>query len=221
MLSPATFGMAQTIIVKDSITHEAVPFVSLNFGNDTGGYTDENGAIAIPNEAAQIRLSHICYETKSISKITADLQTIFLVPKSINLDEVAISAKALKRTKTTEVGSMKAKTQTKQLIGYSKQNRHTLIILDEILKGTNSLDKLNGSRLFLQSISDLPVTGIVATHDLELSKIQQESPDRFHNYCFEIQLSDEITYTYRITEGVARNQNATYLLKNILKEQEI
>ena len=113
MLSPATFGMAQTIIVKDSITHEAVPFVSVNFGNDTGGYTDENGAIAIPNEAAQIRLSHICYETKSISKITAHLQTIFLVPKSINLDEVAISAKALKRTKTTEVGSMKAKTQTK------------------------------------------------------------------------------------------------------------
>ncbi|MBR5716548.1 MAG: DNA mismatch repair protein MutS, partial [Bacteroidales bacterium] len=90
-----------------------------------------------------------------------------------------------------------------QLIGYCKQNRHTLIILDEILKGTNSLDKLNGSRLFLQSISSLPVTGIVATHDLELSKMQQESPDRFHNYCFEIQLSDEITYTYRITEGVA------------------
>ena len=109
----------------------------------------------------------------------------------------------------------------KQLIGYCKQNRHTLIILDEILKGTNSLDKLNGSRLFLQSISGLPVTGIVATHDLELSKMQQESPERFHNYCFEIQLSDEITYTYRITEGVARNQNATYLLKNILKEQEI
>jgi hypothetical protein len=109
----------------------------------------------------------------------------------------------------------------KQLIGYCKQNRHTLIILDEILKGTNSLDKLNGSRLFLQSISELPVTGIVATHDLELSKMQQESPSRFHNYCFEIQLSDEITYTYRITEGVARNQNATYLLNNILKEQQI
>ena len=113
LLSPATFGMAQTIIVKDSITHEAVPFVSVNFGNDTGGYTDENGAIAIPNEAAQIRLSHICYETKSISKITADLQTIFLAPISINLDEVAVSAKAPKRIKTTKVGLMKAKTQTK------------------------------------------------------------------------------------------------------------
>ena len=83
MLLTATFGMSQTIIVKDSITHEAVPFVSVYFGNDTGGYTDEKGMIAIPNEAAQIRLSHICYETKSISKIPADSQTIFLVPKSI------------------------------------------------------------------------------------------------------------------------------------------
>ena len=92
ILLVATFGMAQTIIVKDSITNESIPFVSVNFGNETGGYTDEKGMIAIPNEAAQIRLSHICYETKSISKITADLQTIF---------------------KTTEVGAMKAKTQTK------------------------------------------------------------------------------------------------------------
>ena len=105
-----------------------------------------------------------------------------------------------------------------QLIEVCRQNRHTLIILDEILKGTNSLDKLNGSRLFLQSVTSLPITGIIATHDLELSKMQQEHPERFHNFCFEIQLADEITYTYRLSEGVARNQNATYLLKNILKK---
>ena len=102
----------QTMTVKDSITNEPIPFVSVYFGNDTGGYTDEKGMIAIPNEAAQMRLSHICYETKSIFKITADSQTIILVPKSINLDEVAISAKVPKRIKTTAVGLMKAKTQT-------------------------------------------------------------------------------------------------------------
>ena len=113
MLLTATFGMSQTIIVKDSITNEPIPFVSVYFGNDTGGYTDEKGMIAIPNEAAQMRLSHICYETKSIFKITADSQTIFLAPISINLDEVAISAKVPKRIKTTAVGLMKAKTQTK------------------------------------------------------------------------------------------------------------
>lgn len=104
-----------------------------------------------------------------------------------------------------------------QLIETCRRNDHTLIILDEILKGTNSLDKLNGSRLFLQSVATLPVTGIIATHDLELSKMEQEYPNRFHNYCFEIRLTDEITYTYRLSEGVARNQNATYLLKNILR----
>ena len=93
---------------------------------------------------------------------------------------------------------------------------HTLIILDEILKGTNSLDKLNGSRLFLEAVSALPVTGIIATHDLELSRMADEHPDRFHNHCFEIQLADDITYSYRITPGVARNQNATYLLRQLL-----
>lgn len=93
----------------------------------------------------------------------------------------------------------------------------TLIILDEILKGTNSLDKLNGSRMFLEAMSAQPVSGIIATHDLELSKMADERPGRFHNYCFEIELSDNIIYTYKITPGVARNQNATFLLKNIIR----
>ena len=104
----------------------------------------------------------------------------------------------------------------KQLIAICRENRHTLIILDEILKGTNSADKLSGSRMFLESISQLPVTGIIATHDLELSKMSDEHPALFHNYCFEIELTDNVTYSYKITPGVARNQNATYLLKGIL-----
>ena len=104
----------------------------------------------------------------------------------------------------------------RQLLDSCRQARRTLIILDEILKGTNSLDKLNGSRLFLEAVAELPVTGIIATHDLELSKMEDERPDRFHNWCFEIELADNITYTYKITRGVARNQNATFLLKGIL-----
>lgn len=103
-----------------------------------------------------------------------------------------------------------------QLIDSCKRADRTLIILDEILKGTNSLDKLNGSRMFLDAISRLNVSGLIATHDLELSKMADEHADRFHNWCFEIKLSDDITYTYRITPGVARNQNATYLLRNII-----
>ena len=105
----------------------------------------------------------------------------------------------------------------KKLLGSLHDDVPSLIILDEILKGTNSLDKLNGSRLFLQYIAERNVTGVIATHDLELSKMENENVGRFHNYCFEIELGEDITYSYKITKGVARNQNATYLLKGILK----
>ena len=104
-----------------------------------------------------------------------------------------------------------------QLIAFCKSRRKTLIILDEILKGTNSLDKLNGSRLFLETVSRLSVSGIIATHDLELSKLEDAQGNRFINYCFEIELNNEVTYTYKIARGVAQNQNATFLLKNILQ----
>ena len=105
----------------------------------------------------------------------------------------------------------------KKLLGSLHDDVPSLIILDEILKGTNSLDKLNGSRLFLQYIAERNVTGVIATHDLELSKMENEYVGHFHNYCFEIELGEDITYSYKITKGVARNQNATYLLKGILK----
>ena len=99
--------------------------------------------------------------------------------------------------------------------GDGSAQQGTLLILDEILKGTNSLDKLNGSRVFLKAITGYPVSGIIATHDLELSKMADED-NRFHNYCFEIELGRKVTYSYKITPGVAANQNATYLLRNIL-----
>ncbi len=94
----------------------------------------------------------------------------------------------------------------------------TMVILDEILKGTNSLDKLNGSRLFLEHIATKNVTGIIATHDLELSRLSEDASQRFHNYCFEIALGTDVTYSYTISKGVAQNQNATYLLSQILTQ---
>ena len=104
-----------------------------------------------------------------------------------------------------------------QMINYCKQNNHTLIILDEILKGTNSIDKLKGSKLLLEEISKLPVSGIIATHDLELTKMANENK-HICNLCFEIELGDEINYTYKIEQGVAQNLNATYLLKKIISK---
>ena len=104
-----------------------------------------------------------------------------------------------------------------QLLENIHEDEPCLIILDEILKGTNSVDKLNGSKMFLESVKNLNVTGIIATHDLELSKMATSYPEQFHNFCFEIELGTEVTYSYKIAPGVALNQNATFLLKQLLK----
>ena len=105
----------------------------------------------------------------------------------------------------------------RQLITHVKSHPFTFIILDEILKGTNSKDKLKGSILFLREMAKYPVSVIVATHDLELAKLEKEFPESYRNYCFEIELSDQIHYTYKIQSGVAQNLNASFLLEKILK----
>lgn len=105
----------------------------------------------------------------------------------------------------------------KQLVQYVKSNHCTLIILDEILKGTNSKDKLKGSVMFLRELAKYNMATVVATHDLELAKLEEDDNCIYSNYRFEIELSEEITYSYKIQEGVAQNLNASYLLENILR----
>ena len=107
----------------------------------------------------------------------------------------------------------------KQLIGVL-DDTPTLVILDEILRGTNSKDKLHGSQIFLEYLSRHNVTAIIATHDLELSQMAEDHGDRFHNYCFEISIGEQVSYDYRITPGIAKNQNATYLLKKMIAEKD-
>lgn len=108
-----------------------------------------------------------------------------------------------------------------QLINHVKEHRFTLIILDEILKGTNSKDKLEGSVLFLDEISQYNMSAIIATHDLELAKRNANNSSSYKNYCFEIELSENITYSYKIKEGVAQNLNASWLLARILNKNNL
>jgi DNA mismatch repair ATPase MutS len=89
----------------------------------------------------------------------------------------------------------------------------TLVILDEILKGTNSKDKLTGSKLFLQKLIEYNTFGIVATHDLELGILENEYPNNFKNICFEIVFeNDDVRYDYLLKKGITTNLNATFLL---------
>ncbi len=89
------------------------------------------------------------------------------------------------------------------------------IILDEILKGTNSTDKAIGSRKFVEKLVAGNATGIIATHDLSLCEISKELPE-VKNYYFDAEIvNDELYFDYKFKKGICQNMNASFLLKKM------
>ncbi|MCC8173103.1 MAG: hypothetical protein LIO65_01540 [Odoribacter sp.] len=104
----------------------------------------------------------------------------------------------------------------KKLTEVAEKSERLFIILDEMLKGTNSKDKLNGSLKFLERLLLYPVSGLIATHDLALGKLAEQYPGNFFNSCFEIAHSgDEIKYDYKLKEGISQNMNASLLMEQM------
>ncbi|MET2986587.1 MutS-related protein [Aureibaculum conchae] len=95
------------------------------------------------------------------------------------------------------------------------KNDNYFIILDEILKGTNSTDKAIGSKKFVQKLVASNSTGIIATHDLSLCEIEKELT-AIKNYYFDAEIiNDELHFDYQLKTGVCKNMNASFLLKKM------
>jgi DNA mismatch repair ATPase MutS len=102
------------------------------------------------------------------------------------------------------------------LLTLLRKGENLFIIIDEMLKGTNSTDKLNGSKELVNQLISLNAHGIVATHDLGLTELVQKYPDSIKNQCFEVLLhADELKFDYKLSEGVTRTMNATFLMKKM------
>ena len=102
-----------------------------------------------------------------------------------------------------------------KLIVDAIQKEPYFIILDEILKGTNSTDKAIGSRKFVEKLIASKATGIIATHDLSLCDIEAELPQVI-NYYFDAEIiNDELLFDYKFKTGVCKNMNASFLLKKM------
>lgn len=91
-----------------------------------------------------------------------------------------------------------------------------LILLDEILKGTNSTDKQLGSRELLKQFKDLNALVVLATHDIALGDLQDQHPQQIANACFEGKIvNDELSFDYTLHAGVAQKANATFLMRRM------
>ncbi|MGA9326819.1 MAG: DNA mismatch repair protein MutS [Salegentibacter sp.] len=89
------------------------------------------------------------------------------------------------------------------------------IILDEILKGTNSSDKASGSKKFVRKLVKSKSTGIIATHDLSLCEITSELPQVKNHYFDAEIINDELFFDYKFKDGICHNMNASFLLRKM------
>lgn len=102
----------------------------------------------------------------------------------------------------------------KYIVDTISQDRY-FIILDEILKGTNSTDKAIGSQKFVERLVETNSTGIIATHDLSLCELS-EKLEPVKNYYFDAEIvNDELNFDYLLKTGVCQNMNASFLLRKM------
>ena len=104
----------------------------------------------------------------------------------------------------------------KSIIDAVNENRKTFILLDEILRGTNSLDRHTGSKALIQQLIKKHAVAVIATHDIELSKLENDFPSSIKNYHFDVQVNnEELFFDYKLKEGICRSMNASVLMKQI------
>lgn len=89
-------------------------------------------------------------------------------------------------------------------------------LIDEMLRGTNSVDKYRGSKAVIEKLISRKAVGIIATHDLQIAELEQKYPDYIRNFYFDIEIEgSEMKFDYKIKEGECKTFNASLLLKRL------
>lgn len=104
----------------------------------------------------------------------------------------------------------------KTIIDHVNRGEEVFILLDEILRGTNSHDRHIGSRALIRQLIEKDAAGMLATHDLELAKMEEDFPGSLVNYHFDVQVSgEELYFDYLLKPGICTSLNASVLMKKI------
>lgn len=91
------------------------------------------------------------------------------------------------------------------------ENRRVLCFVDEVLRGTNTVERIAASTQILKSLANDKYLCFAATHDIELTQLLYE---KYNNYHFEEEIVDgDILFPYKLMEGKATTRNAIKLLQ--------
>ena len=96
------------------------------------------------------------------------------------------------------------------------ENQPAFVLLDEILRGTNSDDKRNGTIEVVKKIISKKAIGAIATHDIEVCLTTNEYPEILTNQCFEVEIqNNDLHFDYKLRNGICRNKSATFLMQKM------
>ena len=102
------------------------------------------------------------------------------------------------------------------LLAAVESETKVFFLIDEMLRGTNSVDKYLGSKAVIQQLIGKQGVGMVATHDLQIAELEAKHPTYVRNFYFDIQVVDgEMLFDYKIKHGECKTFNASLLLKQI------
>ncbi len=102
------------------------------------------------------------------------------------------------------------------IVNKINKTQNILIIIDEMLRGTNSNDKHKGSEALLEKLTKKNVVSFLATHDVALGDLEKRFPGKVKNYCFEAEIkNNELFFDYKIRQGISQNLNASFLMKKM------
>ena len=104
----------------------------------------------------------------------------------------------------------------KTIIEAVNLHEKVFILLDEILRGTNSFDRHTGSEALMKQLIKENAVAVIATHDVELAALEQQYPNAIENYHFDVQVEgEELFFDYKLKHGVCTSLNASILMKKI------
>jgi len=96
------------------------------------------------------------------------------------------------------------------------EDQPAFVLLDEILRGTNSDDKRNGTIEVVKKIIAKKAIGAIATHDIEVCLTTNEYPNILTNQCFEVEIkNNELHFDYKLRSGICQNKSATFLMQKM------
>ncbi|WP_184545851.1 MutS-related protein [Mucilaginibacter sp. FT3.2] len=128
-----------------------------------------------------------------------------------------ISYMRIKDSLNESTSTFKAELDRLQMLLAAVENEPKIFFLiDEMLRGTNSVDKYLGSKAVIEQLIRKNAVGMVATHDLQIARLEDKYPNYVRNFYFDIQVKNgEMLFDYKIKHGECKTFNASLLLKQI------